>query len=50
MQSPEGLSHTTPPVGVLGKVCIIIIAGDSYKNKVIISAREIPGGDACQDP
>ena len=41
MQSPEGLSCTIPPVGILGKVCIIVIAGHSYKKRVIISAREI---------
>ena len=42
MQSPEGLSHAIPPVGILGKVCIIVIAAHSYKKRVIISAREIP--------
>ena len=46
MQSPEGLSHAIPPVGILGEVCIIIIIGHSYKKRVRISAREIPGGDA----
>ena len=45
MWSPEGLSHAIPPVGILGKVCII-----SYKKRVIISAKEIPGGDAGLDP
>ena len=48
MRSPEGLSCAIPPVGILGKVCIIVIAGHSYKKRVIISAREIPGGDAGQ--
>ena len=50
MQSPEGLSCTIPPVGILGKVCIIVITGHSYKKKVIISARETPGGDTGQGP
>ena len=45
MQSPEGLSCVIPPVGILGEVCIIIIAVHSYKKRVIISAREIPGED-----
>ena len=48
MQSPDGLSCTIPPVGVLGKVCIIVIIGHSYIKRVIVSAREIPGGDTGQ--
>ena len=28
--------------------CIIVITGHSNKKRVIISAREIPGGDAGQ--
>ena len=50
MQSPDDLSHAIPPVGILGKVCIIVITGHSYKKRVIVSAREIPGGDASQGP
>ena len=44
MGSPKGLSCAIPPVGILGKVFIIKIIGHSYKKRVIISAREIPGG------
>ena len=50
MQSPDGLSCDIPPVGILGEVCMIVIIGCTYKKRVIVSAREIPGGDASQGP
>ena len=50
MQSPDGLSHTIPPVGILGKVCIIVIAGHSYKKREIVSVREIPGETLAKAP
>ena len=50
MQSPDGPSCTIPPIDILSEVCIIVIASHSYKKRVIISAREIPGGDASQGP
>ena len=39
MQSPDGLSHTIPPVDTLGKVCIIVIAGHRYKKRVIVLGK-----------
>ena len=50
MKSPDGLSCTIPPFGILSEVCIIVIAGHSYKKRVIISAREIPEADTGQGP
>ena len=48
MQSPDGLSHAIPSTDITGKVCLIVIAGHGYKKRVIISVRQIPGGDTSQ--
>ena len=48
MQSPDGLSHIIPSTDILDKVCVIVIAGHGYKKRVIVSAKQTPGGDAGQ--
>ena len=48
MQSPDGLGHAIPSTDVRGEVCVIVIVGHGCKERVIISTRQIPGGDAGQ--